>query len=142
VTWEVLGLPLHPLVVHAVVVLAPLVTVGLTLALARPTWAARLRLVLAVLAVAAAGAALVARPSGQWLLARVPGSPEVARHASLGDTLPWLLLVTAGLVVAWAWSDGRGRPSRLLGGLALAACVLATGWTVAVGHSGAVSVWG
>jgi hypothetical protein len=142
VTWEVLGLPLHPLVVHAVVVLAPLVTAGLALALARPPWAERLRLVLAVLAVAAAGAAVVARPSGQWLLARVPGSPEVARHASLGDMLPWLLLVTAGLVVAWAWSDGRGRPSRLLGGLALAASVLATGWTVAVGHSGAVSVWG
>jgi hypothetical protein len=72
----------------------------------------------------------------------VPGSAEVARHASLGTTLPWLVALTAALVVAWAWQDAHGRPSRLLGVAALVAGVVTTGWTMAVGHSGAVAVWG
>jgi hypothetical protein len=142
VTWEVLGLPLHPLVVHAVVVLVPLVTAGLALAVLRAGWSERLRLVLAVLAVGAALAGLVSRLSGQWLLPRVPGSAEVARHASLGTTVPWLVALSAVLVVAWAWQDAHGRPSRALAVAALVAGVVATGWTVAVGHSGAVAVWG
>lgn len=139
---SIVGLPVHPLVVHAVVVLVPLVAAGMVLAMLAPRWAERLRVVLAVLAVAAAGAGFVARSSGQTLLARVPGSPEVARHADLADALPLLLLGMAALVVAWAWLSATGRRERLLGVGATLVAVGATVWTVLAGHSGAVSVWG
>lgn len=136
------GLPLHPLIVHAVVVLVPLLAVGMTLAAISRTWAERLRLVLAVLAPAAAVSALVARSSGQSLLARVPGSPEVARHADVSDALPVFLLGVAAVVIAWAWWDARGTAPRWMAVGAAVAAVAATVWTVLAGHSGAVSVWG
>lgn len=139
---DIFGLPLHPLIVHAVVVLVPLLAAGMVLAALSPTWAERLRLVLAVLAPAAAVSALVARSSGQSLLARVPGSPEVARHADLADALPLFLVGVAAVVIGWAWLDARGTSSRWMAVAAAVATVAATVWTVLAGHSGAVSVWG
>ncbi len=139
---DVFGLPLHPLVVHAVVVLVPLLAVGMVLSIASTTWAERLRTVLVVLAVSAAGSAVLARTSGQWLLTRVPGSPEVARHADVADLLPWFLVGVAALVVAWAWLQPRDRRAVPLGVAAAVGAVVATVWTVVVGHSGATSVWG
>jgi hypothetical protein len=139
---DLFGLPLHPLVVHAVVVLVPLVTAGMVLAVVSTAWGDRLRLVLAVLATVAAASAFVARASGQSLLARVPGSPEVARHADLADTLPWFLLGSAALVVAWAWARSQRRPATAIGITAALGSAGATIWTVLVGHSGAESVWG
>lgn len=136
------GLPLHPLVVHAVVVLVPLVTAGMVLAVVSSLWADRLRVVLAVLASVAAASAFVARASGESLLAAVPGSAEVARHASIADTLPWFLLGSAALVVGWTWARSQGRDARAIGITAALGSVGATIWTVLVGHSGAVSVWG
>lgn len=139
---EVAGLPLHPLVVHAVVVLVPLVAAGMVLAAASRTWADRLRLVLAVLAPVAAVAAVVARWSGQALLVRTPGSAEAARHADQSDALHWLVIAVAALVLAWAWTGRTGSSGRWLGALAAVASVVATAWTVVAGHSGAISVWG
>jgi hypothetical protein len=139
---EFLGLPLHPLVVHAVVVLVPLAAVGMVLAVASSVWAERLRVVVAVLATGAAVAAFVARSSGESLLARVPGSSEVARHADLSDALSWFLLGAAAVVVSWSWSHSQGRPSRVLGIVAAVGLLIGTAWTVLAGHSGAVSVWG
>jgi hypothetical protein len=139
---DLLGLPLHPLVVHAVVVLVPLVAVGMLVAVLSAAWAERLRLVLAVLAVAAAGAGFVAASSGRTLLAAVPGTPEVARHADVADLLPWMLVATAAAVVSWAWMGRGDRPSRLVGVVAVIVAVAATVWTVLAGHAGAVAVWG
>lgn len=140
---EILGLPVHPLVVHAVVVLVPLTTVGLAVAVVSRPWAERLRVVLAGLSVLAAGSAVVARQSGESLLARVPGSAEVARHSDLASGLPWLLVALAVLTVGWAWGHAGGRRYATAAGVAaLIAALAATVWTVLAGHSGAVSVWG
>lgn len=139
---DVFGLPLHPLIVHAVVVLVPLVSAGMVLAVASEVWAERLRLVLAALSAVAAASAFVARSSGESLLARVPGSEEVARHADLAEALPLFLLGTAGLVIGWAWSQQRGKPARGLGIAAAIGTVAASVWTVVAGHTGAESVWG
>jgi hypothetical protein len=139
---EILGLPLHPLVVHAVVVLVPLVTLGTVAATLSRTWFERLRVVLAGLAVGAAVAGVVARASGETLLSRVPGSPEVADHANVSDALPWLLLPAAVLTLAWAWAGPAHRWYRALAVAAVAAWLVASLWTVLAGHSGAVSVWG
>lgn len=139
---DLLGLPLHPLVVHAVVVLVPLVAVGMLVAVVSRAWGERLRVVLAVLAVGAAGAGFVAASSGRTLLAQVPGSPEVARHVDVADLLPWMLVASAAAVVAWAWLGRGERPARLVGLVAVGLSVAATVWTVLAGHAGAVAVWG
>lgn len=139
---DILGLPVHPLVVHAVVVLVPLLAIGMVLATVSRRWAERLSLVLGVLAVAAAGSAVIARWSGQSLLARVPGSAEVARHAGVADALAWLVVLVAVLTVGWAWQLHRGRQARVWGVTATVAAVVATAWTVLAGHSGAEAVWG
>jgi uncharacterized membrane protein len=94
------GLPLHPLVVHAVVVLLPLACLGVIAVAVRSTWRARYAgLVLAATAVATA-AIPVATNSGQSLERRV-GNP--GQHAELGDTLIWfavpLLAAAAALFV-------------------------------------------
>lgn len=139
---DLLGLPVHPLVVHAVVVLVPLVAIGMVLAAASRTWADRLRLVLVALSVAAAVSAVVARSSGQTLLSQVPGSAEVARHADVSDLLAWFVVAASAAVLVWAWLSARGRAPTWLGWLAAGAGVAATVWTVIAGHTGAQSVWG
>jgi hypothetical protein len=139
---DVLGLPLHPLVVHAAVVLIPLVALGMVVAAASPTWAERLRLPLGVLAVGGAVAAVVARWSGQQLLARVPGSAELAQHVDVADLLAWFVVAFAVLVVGWAVLSVRGTAPRWLGWLVAVSGLAVTVWTVLAGHTGATSVWG
>ncbi len=139
---DVLGLPLHPLVVHAAVVLVPLVTLGMVLAAASSAWAERLRLALGVLSVVAAGAAVAARWSGQRLLTQVPGSAELAEHVDVADLLAWFVVGFAVLVVVWAQLSARGSAPRWVGWLAAAAGLVVTAWTVVAGHTGATSVWG
>lgn len=137
-----LGLPLHPLVVHAVVVLIPLTTAGVLLAVASPRWAERLRGVVAVLSVVGAASSVLARWSGQELLTAVPASPQTARHADLSDLHPWFAVASAALVVVWAWRSAGESDSRGWGWAAATAMAAMTVWTVLAGHSGAESVWG
>lgn len=146
------GLPLHPLVVHAVVVLLPLAAVG-TIAIALvPRW--RTTYGWLVLAAAAGGTALclVATQSGEALQERV-GRPEA--HADLGAQLVWfslpmvvlvavLVMMQRGRVTATSRGSGsRGQSAvTVVAGLAVLAA-LASGFQVyRVGDSGARSVWG
>lgn len=136
------GLPMHPLVVHAVVVLLPLAVLG-TVALAlRPAWRRSYGVV--VLLVAAAGTALVpvATASGEALEHRV-GDP--GRHAQLGDQLIWfalpMLVLLAVLVVLDRRRQGRPGLLRAVAVLTVVAA-LATGVQVyRVGDSGARAAW-
>lgn len=137
----VVGLPLHPLVVHGVVVLLPLMSLVTVLAAWRG-W--RQRVTWAVVAANAGVLALtlVARTSGQDLQAVQSVSDEVLDHARLGDVLPWFALgVLAASVAVALLQRAPGRLRRF--GLVL--CVLAGAaaiwWTVRTGHSGAVAVW-
>jgi uncharacterized membrane protein len=143
------GLPVHPLVVHAVVVLLPLAVLG-TIAIAlKPAW----RLRYGPLVVAAAAVATVLLPvstsSGEALEERV-GNP--GEHAELGDQLIWFaipLLVLAAALVWLEWRKAHGKPAigpsvlpTALAGLAVVAA-LATGVQVyRVGDSGARAAWG
>ncbi len=156
---EINGLPLHPLVVHAVVVLTPLAALtGLAYA-ARPGWRWLLRWPFLLLTLAAAGSAVVAAASGQSLLeARGLDALESVRsHRSAGLLLRNVLVpyVLVMLIAVWR----LGGPSALMskagerprhGGavdlgvtvvLALAS-VLVLVLVVLAGDSGARSVWG
>lgn len=142
------GLPVHPLVVHAVVVLLPLAVLG-TLAIAVvPRW--RLRYGPLVIADAALVTVLcpIATSSGESLEERV-GDP--GQHADLGETLVWfaaaLLIVSALLwFLERRRAAGRtGAPRGLVTAVAVLAMVVSLASAVQVyrvGDSGARAAWG
>lgn len=162
---KLLGLPAHPLIVHAVVVLVPLCSLGLALCAIWP--AARRRLALTVFVLSASVAALVpfATESGEWLEERVGETALLERHAELGDAfLPYAvaLVVGAASVAALRWvearSEAKGGGAGGAGGgtsarraplwmavvvavVALVTSAAAGYETYLVGHSGAASVW-
>lgn len=142
------GIPAHPLLVHAAVVLVPLAALGLLVMAAWPRFSRGLGwLVLAGAAVAAL-ASWAAKESGEALEDRF-GEPRFD-HADLGELMPafaaGLLLATA---VLW-WIDRSAPPEpssrrrALRWAVAVLAAVVALGnlfWVVRVGDSGAKSVW-
>lgn len=91
------GLPLHPLVVHFVVVLLVIAPLGAVLAALWP--AVRRRFGWLAFAAAAVGTVLVpfATASGENLANRVGTSPQVQTHEELADLMIWWAL---GLTVA------------------------------------------
>lgn len=162
------GLPVHILVIHAAVVLLPLmalVTIAFTV---RPRW--RPGLPWAILGnVVAFGAAFAAKESGEKLQARlsaVAGGPVAAEHGDLGANLPYFAIamlvasVIAYLLVGRAhrgavavaggqsWdapadvSPRASMPVTVLAvALVLVAGVATTAWTYRVGDSGSKAVW-
>lgn len=78
------GLPMHPLVVHAAVVLIPLTCLGTILIAVKRSWRKALGWWVLALAFVSVGAAFVAKESGEALAKKV-GEPVV--HAQLGDKI-------------------------------------------------------
>ena len=143
------GLPVHALLVHFIVVLAPLTAV---LAILCAVWpAARQRLVWLVLALAVliTGLSPLTTDSGEWLEHNIEKSELVEKHAEMGDTMLYFalaLLVAAILLVVVHLRAHREKPlSAALSG-AIAVFVVLAGVATSVqvfriGHSGAESVW-
>ncbi len=147
------GLPVHPLVVHAVVVLLPLATLG-TLAIAvRPAWRRPYgALVVACTAVATA-LIPVATSSGEALEKHV-GDP--GEHAELGDQLIWFAIPMLLLAAALWWLDRRATTAdgastaraasagvvRTVAVLAVVAALATSVQVYRVGDSGARAAWG
>lgn len=134
------GLPLHPLVVHAVVVLLPLAVLGTLAVVAVP----RLRpftLLVALVATAAAVLLPVASESGEALEERV-GEPGV--HAELGEQL--VVIGIALAVVLWLLTllrrGGTGPLTAVVAALAVVTALLAGVQVYRVGESGARATWG
>ena len=135
------GLPVHPLVVHFVVVLIPLSSIGLVLSVfSRKVRAKVLGLSVLGLAVSAPLAWVVGQ-SGE-ALTEVRGEPQT--HIELGELLvpiSWLLFA-AGLLYWVAVRRRVSRPFMLAAGtVAVLTAVGVTGLTIAVGHSGAEATW-
>lgn len=109
------GIPLHPLVVHAVVVLLPLATLG-TIAIAlRPGWRRPYGPIVVGAALVATVLCPVATSSGEELEKRV-GDP--GEHAELGDQLIWFalaLLVLSALLVYLQRRNDRAQASAIDG---------------------------
>jgi uncharacterized membrane protein len=147
------GLPVHPLVVHAVVFLVPLAVLAALLAALWPKGRQLLGPWILGVATIAVITIPVATESGEHLEDQVPRSSLVEEHAELGDTL---LPLAAGLWVALALLIGVGiyarrnadQPPRWTKAVTGAAIVLTLGTAVAtgvqvarIGHSGAKAVW-
>ncbi len=157
---EIAGIPLHPLVVHAVVVFSPLAAAtGLGYALV-PRWRWLLRWPLVVVTAIAVGSALLAAVSGQSLLDSRPDLNQldtVRTHRALGRLLRTVLIADTVAVALASWrlggpsalASGRGARTRHGGGIDVAVTGLLVLGSVAVlvsvalaGDSGARAVWG
>ena len=154
------GIPLHPLVVHAVEVVVPAAALVLLVAALWPRfrrWAFLLPLLLGLAAVVLVP---VATQSGEALKRRVGELPLVETHQNLAEgLLPWVigLTIVAAGVAWWTWQERRAvAPTgpgssvtsslpRWLPVVLIVASVLVAGGTtfeaIRVGHSGAEAVW-
>ena len=96
------GIPAHPLVVHAVVVLLPLAAVGTLLVAARPVWRRQLGVWVLLLALAGVAAVPVAQLTGAQLAASFgdDAGPLVAVHVRRAGTLLVPALVFLALLAA------------------------------------------
>jgi hypothetical protein len=106
------GLPLHPLVVHVVVVFAPLAGLGGILYATVPRWRWWLRWPLLACALVAAVAGIVAVRSGQQLESQrhLQSLPELAVHARRGRLLRWVLLAFLVPTALATWQLGGPSP--------------------------------
>ena len=158
---SILGLPAHPLIVHAVVVLVPLAALlgGASAVSTRfRHWA---RYATPVVSLVALAMVPLASETGEGLERSVPHSALVEQHAELADSLlPLTVGVTAVALVQW-WlhrrslvvgdppaGEGTGRGSSrqrtLSAAVAVVALLVSVGTLVQVGrigHSGAKAVW-
>ncbi|HEX8970635.1 DUF2231 domain-containing protein [Oryzihumus sp.] len=137
----VFGLPVHVLVVHAVVVLLPLMALVTMVIAFVPRWRARVAWLVVAADVAMVVVTVVARQSGEALQRRL-GGQIAAEHAAMGKDLVWfaLGLLAASVLVALT-RDARGGSPRLAAALTFVAAALVTWWTIRVGHTGADAVW-
>jgi hypothetical protein len=146
------GLPVHALVVHAVVVLLPLACIGTIAIAVRPSWRHRYGVLVVACAAVATALIPVATSSGEALESRV-GNP--GEHAELGDQLIWFAIPLLALSLALVWLDRRHRASestdvdrkrsgvtRLVAVLALVAALATSVQVYRVGDSGARAAWG
>ena len=157
------GLPLHPLVIHAVVIGAPLTAVmviAYAVSARFRAWSGWLTAAIGTLTLVAA---FVATSSGEALEKRVGESSVVEEHAQWGGTIPWVVLAVTAL--AWAmWfllrrRAGTGAPAaterrgaevgavdttgvfKIVAALAVVAAIVLAVDVSIVGHLGAEAVW-
>lgn len=140
------GLPLHPLVVHAAVVLLPLAAVGV-IAIAVNS---KLRSKYAALVVLVSAAALLVMPlaskTGEDLTRYVDHTQAMKDHVAMGESgLGAGFAVFIAACLLW-WMKQRASRSR--GSLAkviivgsVIAALASTAVVVRIGHSGATSAW-
>ena len=138
------GLPVHVLVIHAVVVLVPLTAIGAVAIVVKPAWRRTYGPLLTAIAVVATVLCPVATSSGEALEQRV-GDP--GQHAELGELLIWFMIPLTLLVIAMTWYARRDS-TRLSGGLGKAVAavtivlaVATVGMVVWIGDTGAQAAW-
>jgi len=135
----VLGLPVHALVVHGVVVLLPLMAIITAAVACIPRWRARAAWPVAGIDAGMVAMTFVARQSGEALQARLGG--QIAQeHAAVGRNLIWFALAMFLVSVVVAVTRGSQR-ATVGAALAVVAGLFVIWWTVRVGHTGADALW-
>ena len=141
---EIFGLPVHPLVVHAVVVLVPLASLGLIMMASGIRRSKRYGGLVTLIAGIAAVSAFLAMASGRDLAERFGyGAQE---HFAMGRWMPWVgLAVFANCLLLWLLDkkpSQRNLPGKVLAIAGFVVAAAAIGATVYTGHLGAELVWG
>jgi hypothetical protein len=165
---RIFGLPMHPLAVHAPLVLIPIFALMAVVMVVKPTLRRRIGWFAPVGVLVMVAMLFVAKESGEALLESDPsevfllGSQEqITTHQDLGNAtfvlgVIWLLL-TVGVVArdqlqpqgvssralsAASVAVGADRVALVLAVLASVAGILTTIWLVRTGHAGADARWG
>jgi hypothetical protein len=162
---EFQGVPTHPLLVHAAVVLVPLLVLVTIVYAALPFARPHTRWGLGLLAIAAPGAAVLAKLSGEAFYARLEKAGRISgdyvarlkAHEEFGDYTAYASIALGVLALALVIAvRPRTEPTPLVGGrprrsgrglsvalgvLSVAAAVVAAYYVVRTGDSGAKSVW-
>ncbi|MBT0768070.1 hypothetical protein KIH74_04000 [Kineosporia sp. J2-2] len=145
------GMPVHALVVHAVVILLPLMSVVTVAFVLRPRW--RRELPWAVLGnLLAAAATYAAMESGEKLQARLSNpdfEPVAKEHGDIAQYLIWFAIAQFVVsLIVWLLLRTRDESPRTSAPklatsvvLTLAVGIAAVAWTYRVGDSGAAAVW-
>ena len=142
----IMGLPVHPLVVHSAVVLVPLVAFSALAMSYWPSFSRRYGKPVLILAVIAQLSLFVAKSSGEAFEERL--GKKVERHAEFGEIAPLTFIPLLILVfVRWRMDRsgatvGSPRVRRMVSILLALAAILALVYIYLTGHSGAESVWG
>ena len=157
----IFGLPAHPLIVHATVVLVPLAAVAVLLHTFWRPARARLGLVTVLSSALAVVLVPMSTSTGEQLEEQVGDSALIERHAELADgLLPWVIGLLVVAVLLWVRdrrdagrttplvSSGPGRRASdavltpvVIGILAVVAVLGTTQQVVRIGHSGAKAAW-
>lgn len=146
---ELNGLPVHALVVHSVVIFAP-VSALIAIAFLVPGWRRVLRWPLLVTALIATGSAFVAKESGERLMENIrdqlegnPAGRLVDEHQELGERLFLVLLAfLAVAVIAVALASMDRAVLGHVGAVVVAIVAIAVGvLTVQTGERGTEAVW-
>lgn len=146
------GLPLHPLVVHAIVAFVPLAALGAAAMALRPAWRRAYGVPVLGLAALALAAVPVARQSGDELAEAVHHqSSALDAHMSRADTVLPAVIVFVVLLAAAVLLDRRTgtagqvairtRTATVVVVLAAVAGVVAAALVVWTGHAGATATW-
>jgi uncharacterized membrane protein len=142
----VAGLPLHPLVVHAAVILIPLVAITALIMSYLPSFSRRYGKLVLIVAIIAQISIVIAKLSGQAFEERL--GKDIERHADLGEIAPFVTLPMVFLIyLRWRMDRsgatvGSAKIRRLVSLALILASLAALVMTILVGHSGAESVWG
>lgn len=144
-----LGLPAHPLFVHAPLVLVPLAALAAVVLAVRPQWRRRCSTALAVGALVATVATFLAMQSGEAFEPAVRDVVNLDTHKSLAQTtrlLVVLFFVGSAAVAAldrMSNDDRPWAPKAAQAVLAVTALVAVAGsvWIARTGHEGAKLVW-
>lgn len=144
-----LGLPAHPLFVHAPLVLVPLVALAAVVLAVRPQWRRRGSAALAVAALVTMVATFLAMQSGEAFAPAVEDVVNIDTHKSLAETtrlLVALFFVGSVVVAVLDRMRGDGRPwadTAAQAVVAVTAVVAVAGsvWMARTGHEGAKLVW-
>lgn len=144
----VLGLPVHALVVHAVVVLVPLSALGVAAIAVIPRWRERFGTLVLLGSTAALAMVPVATRSGDRFEERLGATGVVARqiddHSKVGKLVLWPTLamwVLAVALVLMSRRDRKGGVVTVVAVLALLAAGTAAGFVIRAGHLGTEAVW-
>jgi hypothetical protein len=140
----IFGLPVHALVIHAVVVVLPLAALLVVIMAAVPRWRVGLRWPTLALVAMSVASIPVATRSGSALERRIGSSELIEEHQALGDTLIWFGLAMLVLTAAFVFADRarqRGAVVASLAVLAVIASGAATVQTIRTGHAGTTAVW-
>jgi hypothetical protein len=153
---RVLGIPAHPLYIHAAVVLVPLLALTAVLYAVWPGSRRHIRWPLVAFALASPGAVFFAKESGEQFSAnRAFQSPQVKalvfEHEGYADKLFWWILGLALVALVMAFmipADGGSAPLGapvaahwVASGLAVVLAVVSAYYVYKTGDSGAHMAW-